>query len=171
MNMEGPTTKEHKKEIRLVNLVVITLSDSRTIATDDSGHIIKKMFESDGHKVIDHIIIPDDKKELEKSIKKYLKNKNVEIIVTNGGTGVAKRDITVDVIEKLFDKKITAFSTIFTMLSFDDIGSAALVSRATAGIVGKKVIFCLPGSPKAVELGLKKIILPEVSHLVGHLNK
>ncbi|MFA6089366.1 MAG: molybdenum cofactor biosynthesis protein B [Candidatus Woesearchaeota archaeon] len=166
--MEGPTTKQHKQDApKNVECAIITLSDSRTLNDDVSGNIIKSLLEKEKHIIIEHVVIPDEGKLLVKEIKKL--TSKAKVIITTGGTGIAKRDITVDSLEKLFNKKITAFSSIFAKLSYDDIGSSAIMSRATAGIINQTVIFCLPGSPKAVELGVKKLILPEIGHIVKHL--
>jgi molybdenum cofactor biosynthesis protein B len=163
--MQGPTTKKHKEEApKNIECAVITLSDSRTLEEDTSGHLITSLLEKEGQKIIEHIVIPDDGTLLIKKVKSLLPK--TKVIITNGGTGIAKRDITVDSLDKLFEKKITAFNALFAMLSFEDVGSAALVS---AGIIGSTVIFCLPGSPKAVELGMTKLILPEIGHIVKHL--
>jgi len=166
--MQGPTTKEHKKDApKNIECAIITLSDSRTMQTDESGKIVENLLKKQGHKIIEHVVIPDESKLLIKKVKELLPR--VKAIITNGGTGIAKRDITVDSLENLFEKKITAFSAIFAQLSYADIGSAAIMSRATAGIIKQTAIFCLPGSPKAVELGVSKIIIPEMGHIVKHL--
>ena len=166
--MEGPTTKEHKKDVpKNIKCAIITLSDSRTLNDDVSGDLIKTLLTKEGHQVIEHIVLKDEGKLLIKEIKKL--TKNAEVIITSGGTGIAKRDITVDSLDKLFQKRFTAFGSVFASLSYNDIGSSAIMSRATAGTIDKTAIFCLPGSPKAVELGMKKLILPEIGHIVKHL--
>lgn len=163
--MEGSTTKKHKEEARKAVIGIITLSDSRTIETDESGHLIKELLEADGHKVISHVVIPDEESKLLSAIRGV----NADVIITNGGTGVARRDITTESVEMLFDKKMPSFNALFAQLSYADVGSAALLSRATAGIMGKTAIFSLPGSPKACRLAMIKLILPEIGHIVKHL--
>lgn len=164
---EDVTTKKHKEENKKALVAIITLSDTRALSEDESGHFIKTFLENDGHKVVSHVIIRDENEVLKSEILRTLNNVNV--IITNGGTGLSKRDITPETVEPLFEKKLSSFSTLFSLLSYQDIGSAALVSRATAGVIGKTAVFCMPGSPKAVKLGMEKIILPEIGHIIKHL--
>lgn len=168
---EGLTTKKHKENNRKAVCAVITLSDSRTINEDESGKLIKTLLEKEGHKVIEHKVIPDDKRKLALELLGITArvNNKVDIIITNGGTGLSSRDVTPETVEPLFTKKISSFSTLFSMISFNDVGSTALVSRATAGIINSTAVFCMPGSPKAVKLGMEKLILPEISHIIKHL--
>ena len=163
---EGPTTREHKKEHLKARAAVITLSNTRKLEDDESGNIVQELLEKDGHKVVERKILPDDAAKLEKCISGLLGK--VDLIITSGGTGLAKDDITVEVVEKLFDKRITAFSSLFTTVSYEDIGAAAMLSRATAGLAKGTAIFSIPGSPKACRLALGKIILPEIGHVLKH---
>jgi len=163
--------EEHKaKAPKSINCAIITMSDSRTPENDDSGKLIIKLLEKNDHKIIDYSIIKDNKKLINKKINQLTKNKKINAIITNGGTGIAKKDVTIEAIKPLFEKELAGFSSLFAKLSYDSIGSAAVLSRATAGIVNKKIIFCLPGSPEAVELAMDKLILPEIGHIVKHLN-
>ena len=163
--------EEHKaKAPKSINCAIITMSDSRTPENDDSGKLIIKLLEKNDHKIIDYSIIKDNKKLINKKINQLTKNKKINAIITNGGTGIAKKDVTIEAIKPLFEKELAGFSSLFAKLSYDTIGSAAVLSRATAGIVNKKIIFCLPGSPEAVELAMDKLILPEIGHIVKHLN-
>ena len=168
--MEGPTTKEHKKhENVFVGAAVITLSDTRSLAEDDSGHLIKRMLEEEGHKVVQHEVVKDDKELLRKQIEIALHEDSIRLIITNGGTGIGARDITIETIKPFLDKEITAFGVLFTELSYADIGTSALLSRASAGIARGKAIFSVPGSPKAVRLAMERLILPELQHVLHHM--
>ena len=162
--------EEHKsKAPKSVNCAVVTMSDSRTPENDDSGKLIIKLLEKNNHKLINYSVIKDNKKLINEKINQLTKNKKIKAIITNGGTGIAKKDVTIEAIKPLFEKELTAFSYLFAKLSYNAIGSAAVLSRATAGIANKKVIFCLPGSPEAVGLAMNKLILPEIGHIVKHL--
>ncbi len=170
--MEGKTTKEHKKHSPVyADVAIITLSDTRTLAEDDSGHLIKKLLEVDGHRVVHHVVIKDSKQGLAEEIQSVMKKEGVRIIITDGGTGIGPRDITIETVRPFLEKEISAFSLLFTLLSYEDIGTAALVSRAFAGTFEGRAIFCLPGSPKAVELAMQKIILPELQHILHHMGE
>lgn len=169
---ESNSTKEHKKQAPLaVNAAIVTVSDSRTIENDDSGKLIKGILIKNNHKVIEHTIIKDDKKEITRKIEDLIKNNNLNLIITNGGTGLAKKDLTIEAIKPLFEKEISGFAVLFQKISYDEIGSACMLSRAAAGIINNKVIFCLPGSPKACELALEKLIIPEIGHIVKHIHE
>ena len=162
--------EEHKsKAPKSVNCAIITISDSRNSVTDISGEMIRELLEKNSHIVIDYSIVKDNEKIIYEKINEIQKNSDIDVIITNGGTGVGATDVTIDAIKPLFDKELTGFSNLFSTLSYEDIGSAAFLSRATAGIVSKTIIFCLPGSPKAVELAMNKLILSEIGHIVKHL--
>src|SRR3989338_3256426 len=163
--------EEHKaKAPKSVSCAVITVSDSRTPENDDSGKSIIKLLEKNNHEIINYSIIKDNKKSINEKINQLIHNKKINAIITNGGTGIAKKDVTIEAIKPLFEKELAGFSSLFAKLSYDTIGSAAVLSRAAAGIVNKKIIFCLPGSPEAVELAMNKLILPEIGHIVKHLS-
>jgi len=163
--------EEHKaKAPKSVSCAVITVSDSRTPENDDSGKSIIKLLEKNNHKIINYSIIKDNKKSINEKINQLILNEKINAIITNGGTGIAKKDVTIEAIKPLFEKELAGFSSLFAKLSYDTIGSAAVLSRAAAGIVNKKIIFCLPGSPEAVELAMNKLILPEIGHIVKHLS-
>ncbi len=167
--MEADSTKKHKEKAPIsVNAAVLTMSNTRTIENDDSGKLISDILIKNKHKVIEHLVIPDNKEIIKDNILN-LTNKEVDLIITNGGTGIAKKDVTIEAIKPLFKKELVSFNPLFSKLSYEDIGSAALVSRAIAGIIGNTAIFCLPGSPKACELALSKLIIPEIGHIVKHM--
>lgn len=168
--MKSETTEKHKKlSSNDITCGVITLSDSITNPKDDlSGQYIVDEI-SKNYTVKSKIIIADAKKELIESIESMIDDK-IDVILTTGGTGLDSRDITVETVEELFDKKIDGFGEIFRHQSFLEIGSGALISRATAGVYKKTVIFSMPGSPNAVKTGLN-IIIDEFPHLVFHAKK
>jgi len=161
------TIEEHKQTSSL-NAAIITISNTRTLENDDSGKLIKELLIKNNHKVIEHLVIKDDKVRIKSSILELV-NKEIHGVITNGGTGITKTDVTIEAVKPLFNKELPGFSTVFQELSYNEIGSASILSRATAGIINNKAVFCLPGSPKAVELAMNKLILPEIGHIVKHL--
>ena len=169
---ESPSTKQHKEHsIKSANVAIITLSDTRNLQTDESGKLIKELLQKENHNILYHGVLQDNKKILFKKIKELTEIKELDAIVTNGGTGLGKRDITIDTLDPLFEKKLTAFQTLFSQLSYKEIGPSSLLSRASAGTINNKVIFCTPGSPRAVELALKKLIIPELGHILVHIKE
>ena len=152
--------------------LVGTISDTRTIETDESGALIKELIESQGHICIDRVIVRDEKQEIQQMILDAITENQVDAILLTGGTGISSRDVTIEAVEKMFEKDIPGFGELFRMVSYqEDIGSAAMMSRATAGVVNGKVIFAMPGSTKAVKLAMEKLILPEIGHIYGELHK
>jgi molybdenum cofactor biosynthesis protein B len=162
--------EEHRKAApRSVRCAVIVTSDTREIQTDKSGSTITQALKDTGHEVTDYRIVPNDVAALMEALESTMKAS--QAIIISGGTGVSKKDITVDVVRPLFEKELRGFGELFRRLSYDDIGSATMVSRAVAGTIGTRIIFCLPGSENAVRLAMKELILPELSHIVGELEK
>ena len=168
--MKSETSKQHQKEASAdITCGIITLSDSRkSEKLDLSGKYIAEEIESRYH-LKSRMIIPDEKEDLVAAIENMI-NEDVDVILTNGGTGLDTRDITVETVESLFSKKIDGFGELFRAKSFEEIGSAALLSRATAGIYKKTLIFSMPGSPNAVKTALS-IIIDELPHFVHHVKK
>lgn len=161
---------EHRKKGPAhVRCAVIVTSDTRDAQTDKSGNLVIDLLENEGHEVTDYRIVPNDPEDLSDALEAGMKTS--QVIIVSGGTGVSKRDITVDTIEPLLERKLSGFGELFRYLSYDEIGSAALLSRAIAGAIGSKVVFCLPGSAGATRLAMKRLILPELSHIVGELEK
>ncbi|MHA1758302.1 MAG: MogA/MoaB family molybdenum cofactor biosynthesis protein [Promethearchaeota archaeon] len=172
--------EEHKKKgPELVRLALIVVSTSRYIEfkegkspSDKTIPMVKELAkEYNSVDLMGCSIISDDEKQLKDELNKYLSNENIDAIIFSGGTGLSKKDISIETIEPLFDKKIDGFGELFRYLSYKDIGASAMLSRASAGIISKKPVFLLPGSPKAVELALKKLIIPELRHIVYIINK
>jgi len=154
-----------------VSCFVLTVSDTRTIETETSGRAIAELLTAAGHRVVDRQVVKDDPKAVQGIIRDEIARGRVRAIVTTGGTGIARRDSTYEALASLFEKRIDGFGELFRMLSYEDIGSAAMLSRAAAGIAGGCVIFMLPGSEAAVRLGVTKLILPELGHIVRELTK
>jgi molybdenum cofactor biosynthesis protein B len=150
---------------------VITLSDTRTETNDTSGEQIRNLLTADGHQIARSMILPDDPARLEATLEELLKDSEIDAILTNGGTGISRRDQTVPVIERLIEQPIPGFGELFRMLSWEPVNSAAMLSRAIGGIANGKPIFAMPGSTKAVELAMTKLILPELRHLIYELKK
>jgi molybdenum cofactor biosynthesis protein B len=145
---------------------IVIVSDSRNTNSDISGKRLKELLEKAGHHIVKTQIIRNETGIIQKSIMNLLHNQHVQVIITSGGTGAGKRDVTVDTLNELFEKELTGFGEAFRRLSWAEIGALATFSRATAGIIDKKVIFCLPGSPAAVTLALDHIIIPSLGHLL-----
>ena len=163
---------EHKKGITAaLRVMVITISDTRDVCTDKSGQLMIELLQHDQFEVAEYIIVKDEKKEIESALLQGCWNQQVDVILTNGGTGLSGRDVTFEVMEKLFEKQIPGYGELFRMLSYEGIGSAAMLSRATAGIAKGTVIFSTPGSTGAVKLALEKLILPELWHIVREIRK
>ena len=155
----------------LARCVVITLSDTRTEATDTSGRRIREMLAEAGHAVIEHRIIHDEAVDLHHLLTEMLARDEIDAVLTNGGTGVSRRDRTIEVVQRHLDQPLPGFGELFRLLSFEQIGSGAMLSRAVGGIGRGKLIFAMPGSTKAVELAMSRLILPELKHLLHELRK
>jgi molybdenum cofactor biosynthesis protein B len=164
---------EHKKEAHhVVNCKVITISDTRTKETDKSGQLMMQLLEEAGHKITAYEIVKDDQGEIERAVLDGCSDPNVDVVLTNGGTGITKRDVTIEAVSGLIEKELVGFGEIFRMLSYtDDIGSAAILSRAIAGTRNGRAIFSTPGSSGAVRLAMTRLIVPELGHVVRELRK
>ncbi|HEV2294975.1 MAG TPA: MogA/MoaB family molybdenum cofactor biosynthesis protein [Tepidisphaeraceae bacterium] len=156
---------------QVARCAVLTLSDTRTEASDTSGRMIRSLLESHGHVVAHYSVLKDDPALLDEALLVLLGSSGIDAILTNGGTGISRRDQTIDVIEKHLDQPLPGFGELFRMLSWEQIGSGAMLSRAVGGIARGQVIFAMPGSTKAVELAMTRLILPELKHLLGELHK
>lgn len=154
-----------------VRCAVLTVSDTRTPETDTSGRRMRELLIEGRHQVVDARILPDEPSKLEELLRQWLGRSDIDAILTNGGTGISRRDQTIGVIEGLLDRVLPGFGELFRMLSWEEIGSGSMLSRAVGGVAGNKLLFALPGSTAAVELGMKKLILPELKHLLNQLRK
>lgn len=159
----------HKAESQgSVPVAIVTVSDTRTPETDTSGQIIRTLAEAAGHRVVGHRIVKDEPVQVEAALEEFATTE-ARLIIFNGGTGISQRDRTYDVISRKLEKTLPGFGEIFRMLSYEQVGAAAMLSRATAGVYRNKVIFSTPGSPDAVRLAVEKLILPEIQHLAWEL--
>jgi molybdopterin adenylyltransferase len=150
---------------------VLTVSDTRTAANDTGGQEIRALLESAGHVVTGHAIVRDDPDAVTGAVMKELAASGTQVIVTTGGTGITSRDGTFEAIDRLLEKRLVGFGELFRMLSFHEIGAAAMMSRAIAGTASGKAIFVLPGSPDAVRLAMTRLILPELGHVVQQVSR
>jgi molybdopterin adenylyltransferase len=151
-----------------VPLAIVTVSDSRTSETDTSGMLIRQLVEAAGHRVVAYRIVRDEPDEVRTALEEFTDGR-ARLVIFNGGTGISRRDRTYDVISKALEKTLPGFGEIFRMLSYQEVGSAAMLSRATAGVYRDTVVFSTPGSPNAVRLAMEKLILPEIQHLAWEL--
>ena len=151
-----------------VLLAIVTVSDTRTSETDTSGKLIRQLVEKAGHRVVAYRIVRDEPGEVRAALEDFTDGR-ARLVVFNGGTGISRRDRTYDVISKALEKTLPGFGEIFRMLSYQQVGSAAMLSRATAGVYRDTVVFSMPGSPNAVQLAMEKLILPEIQHLAWEL--
>ena len=168
--MKSETSTQHQKESsKNITCGIITLSDSRKSKKADlSGQYMAEEIES-RYSLNSRMLIPDEKEDLLNAIETMIEE-NIDVILTTGGTGLDVRDITVETVESLFEKKLDGFGEMFRAISYEEIGAAALLSRATAGIYKKTVIFSMPGSPNAVKTAFS-IIIDELPHFVHHVKK
>ncbi|MEH7246563.1 molybdenum cofactor biosynthesis protein B [Neobacillus niacini] len=167
------STAEHKQGApKRVNCKVITVSDTRNKDTDKSGKLMMELLEQAGHTIVDYVIVKDEAGPIKEAILKGCDREDIDVILTNGGTGIARRDVTIETVQAVLDKEIIGFGELFRMLSYqEDIGSAAILSRAIAGVVKNKGVFSTPGSTGAVKLAMNKLILPEIGHVVREIKK
>ena len=176
--MSGPGFKpmSYDQHIRsakdiVARCAVVTLSDTRTRETDTSGQLILKLLAEAGHQVSRYHLIKDDREALASLLLDLASDGEIDVLLTNGGTGIANRDQTIDVVETMIDQPLPGFGELFRMLSWQQVGAGAMLSRATAGITRGKPIFSMPGSSKAVELAMTQLILPQVRHILHELRK
>jgi molybdenum cofactor biosynthesis protein B len=169
---QSRATAEHKSQAPAsVACYVLTVSDSRTAENDTSGRAIRELLEGAGHSVSGHAIVKDEPAEVAARVREQLADDRTQVIVTTGGTGITSRDGTFEAVDALFDKRLDGFGELFRMLSFQEIGPAAMMSRATAGTSGRKAVFVLPGSEHAARLAMTRLILPELGHVVQQLRR
>jgi molybdenum cofactor biosynthesis protein B len=167
------SVEEHRSEAPLsVRCMIVTVSDTRTQETDKSGQLIRELLEQAGYQIVYYKIVKDEYWRIQALIKEAAANSLVEAVLLNGGTGIAIRDTTYEAVRDVLDKKMHGFGEIFRYLSFaEDIGSAAILSRAVAGVCGNTAVFSMPGSSGAVKLALTKIIIPELKHVMREIYK
>jgi molybdenum cofactor biosynthesis protein B len=156
---------------RRARCIAITVSDTRTPDTDGSGRAIRELLAGAGHDVVDNRLVRDEPAQVEAVVREALAHDQAQVVITTGGTGITSRDGTFEAIDGLLEKRLAGFGELFRMLSFQEIGAAAMLTRATAGTVGRKAIFVLPGSEHAVRLAMTRLILPELGHVLQQLSK
>lgn len=167
-----PTAHEHKTQApKSIGCMVITCSDTRTPDTDTSGQLIMKLLKEQGHQVAAYHLVKDEPDRIKERIATGVTNPSVQAIIINGGTGISRRDSTFEAVDAMLEKRLDGFGELFRYLTYQDIGSPAIMSRATAGIIKGRVLFSTPGSENAVRLAMEKLILPELGHLVKELTK
>ncbi len=163
--------EEHRQQAEgqgSVALAIVTVSDTRTPETDGSGKLIRELAEAAGHSVASYRIVKDEPDEVAQALHDFAAGP-ARVILFNGGTGISRRDRTYDVISQALDKELPGFGELFRMLSYAEIGAAAMLSRATAGIYGDKVVISMPGSSNAVRLAMEKLVLPDLRHILWEL--
>ena len=167
-----PADQEHKAQApRSVHCFIVTVSDTRTEATDTSGRAIAELLTAGGHTVEGRAIVKDDIELVRDTIVRQLANPDVQAIITTGGTGITSRDRTYEAVTAMLQKRLDGFGELFRMLSYQQIGSAAIMSRACAGLSSGRVIVSLPGSEAAVKLAMARLVIPELPHLVQQAQK
>jgi molybdenum cofactor biosynthesis protein B len=159
--------QEHKNQApKSVTCAVLIISGTRTEQSDESGKLIMQALKKEGHQVISYSILKNDADSILKNLDELLKEESLQVIITSGGTGASHLDITIETISPILEKKLDGFGELFRFLTYQEIGTSSIMSRAMAGVVKGRVIICLPGSVKAVSLAVERIILPEIGHLV-----
>lgn len=162
---------QHKRHApRHVGFAIVTVSDTRTATDDASGDLLAQLAQEAGHAVAQRARAHDEPAEILAALDEALAAPGVDAVLLTGGTGIAPRDVTPETVTPRFDKRLPGFGELFRMLSWQDVGSAAMMSRADAGIIRGRIVFLLPGSPKACRLAMERLILPEAGHLVGLLH-
>jgi molybdenum cofactor biosynthesis protein B len=174
LNLRGTLmgTKEHKAHVpQKIKVAVISVSTTRTLDEDKSGHWMVRQAIKEGLVVVYHQVVPDQSDRIAKTVLDVLSEHAPQVILLTGGTGISPQDVTIEAVRPLFDKELTAFGPLFAQLSYEEIDSAALLSRATAGLLGQTILFCMPGSLKACQLACTALIFPEIGHLAKHASE
>ncbi|HZR84734.1 MAG TPA: MogA/MoaB family molybdenum cofactor biosynthesis protein [Candidatus Binatia bacterium] len=160
----------HARDRRGARCLVITVSDTRTPEDDHSGQRVADLLAAAGHEVREREIVHDERGVISAVVRAGVANREIDAVILTGGTGIAPRDVTHEAVEDLLEKRLDGFGEIFRMLSYEQIGAAAMLTRAIGGVIGQTVVFALPGSSKAVELGVERLIAPQLGHIVGLLS-
>lgn len=171
MEARSPVAEHKAHAPRAVRCFVCTISDSKTPETDTSGELLRELLQDAGHEVVGYRIVRDEPGQVRDVVQTACADPGVQAVIFTGGTGITSRDQTFEALEALLDKRLTGFGELFRMLSYQEIGSAAMLSRAQAGVRAGRLIFSLPGSPAACRLALERLILPELGHLVREVSR
>ena len=169
--MSESVHKHRESAPETVRVAILTISDTRTRETDTGGDIAEELLRDAGHEIVARRIVRDEVAGIRNNLVDLLASSDVDAVVTTGGTGISARDTTYEVVERMIEKKLEGFGEIFRMLSYEEIGAAAIMSRALAGAVGTKFVASLPGSRNAVRLAVEKLLVPELAHVVFELRK
>jgi len=164
---DGHGHHHHAHDLEELGVAVVTVSTTRSFDDDPSGEAIAGALEQAGHEVTTREVVNDDYDGVQGTVDRLSDRNDVDMVVTTGGTGVTPDDVTVEAVEPLFDKSLPGFGELFRRLSYEEIGTRVVATRATGGVVETTPVFCLPGSPDAVQLGIEEVVLPEVGHLAG----
>ena len=164
--LENSVAEHRKKSDISAAVAVVTLSTSRSLDTDKSGDLIQQLLEERGHRTPIRKLIPDSRSVLRATLREIARDKDVHAIITTGGTGLAPTDVTIEAVRDMLDKELPGFNSLFMLLSYPQVKSASMLSRALAGTIKGKIIFCLPGSPRACKLAMESLILPELGHIL-----
>ncbi|MEJ7841863.1 MAG: MogA/MoaB family molybdenum cofactor biosynthesis protein [Rubrobacter sp.] len=166
------SVQQHRESApETVRIAVLTVSDTRTPETDTGGDVVEELMRGAGHEVVAREIVRDEAASIRTMLVDLLDRTDVDAVVTTGGTGISARDTTYEVVDRMIEKKLDGFGELFRMLSYEEIGAAAVLSRAVAGTVGTRLVASLPGSRNAVRLGVEKLLAPEIAHVVFELRK
>jgi len=172
MSAPDSTPVEHRATApRSVGCWVLTISDTKTPETDTSGALIRKLLLDAGHEVVGSTIVRDEPKDVQRVIREACASEAVRAVIATGGTGITSRDSTYEAIEALLDKRLPGFGELFRMLSYEEVGAAAMLSRAQLGIHARRIIVSLPGSPNACRLAMEKLLIPELPHLIREVSR
>ena len=154
-----------------VRVAVLTISDTRTPETDTGGDTVEELMRGAGHEIVERAIVKDEASAIRTKLVELIARPDVDAVITTGGTGISARDTTYEVVDRMLEKKLDGFGEIFRMLSYEEIGAAAVLSRCVAGAVGTRFLACLPGSRNAVRLAVEKLLVPELAHVIFELRK
>lgn len=165
-------TREHKKNTpSQLRVGILSISSTRSLADDRSGKWIYKQAQKEGHQVVCHQVLPDQVDAIRDGVSRLIEDLAPHAVILTGGTGISKKDVTIEAVTPLLRKELTAFGVLFAQLSFEEIDSAAILSRSTAGTINDTAVFCIPGSVKACKLACKALIFPELGHIVKHVQE
>lgn len=168
----APSHLTHKTQgASSLSCMVVTCSDTRTPDSDTSGKLICHLLKEQGHTIAEYRIIKDEPTDIKALLLQAIGQEELQVIIINGGTGISRRDSTFEAVDDFLEKRLDGFGELFRFLSYQDIGSSAMLSRAVAGTHGKLVVFSIPGSQGAVRLAMEQLILPEMGHIAGELTK
>ncbi|MCE9547537.1 MAG: molybdenum cofactor biosynthesis protein MoaB [Planctomycetia bacterium] len=164
--MSDPVTEHRAAAPLQIRCAIVTVSDTRTEKTDRGGPLVAELLIAAGHFVADQTILPDEPEQLRQYIAALAANSQIDVVLLTGGTGIGPRDLTFETLQPLLTKPLPGYGELFRLLSYQEIGPAAMLSRAIGGLVDRTVVLSMPGSPKAVRLAMEKLILPDLGHLV-----